>query len=308
MEKLVIKKRVSEEMACWKVPCEGIYPNTVVEADPGLTILVNVDGQNKLTTKRSFTVHSLLNPGQNTKFIGGKKPYARCEIFAIDISTEFKSEWGLAGPTALPCYDSEFGVEAKAVCFGEYFYNIDDFFSFVRWLPMGDREQISRDDVREYLRSQTAGIAQSHLNAVLANRDIKVCQSKLGEIAEAIRGELNKKFDSKGLTVHSFIVSNLEYEPAHKANREILKAAKVNVKLKEIVNEGRRDDISVEKDQSEVDIAYINAYNNVHSEKEKKESKAEDAAAKIYCPRCGEANNANVNYCFKCGEALRKKN
>ena len=119
MEKLVIKKRTSEELACWKVKCDGVYPNTVVEADAGLTILVNADGQNKLTTQRSFTLNSLYNPGHNTKLIGGKKPYATCEIYAIDISTEFKSEWGLAGPSALPCYDAEFEIEAKAVCFGE---------------------------------------------------------------------------------------------------------------------------------------------------------------------------------------------
>ena len=310
MEKLVIKKRTSEELACWKVKCDGVYPNTVVEADAGLTILVNADGQNKLTTQRSFTLNSLYNPGHNTKLIGGKKPYATCEIYAIDISTEFKSEWGLAGPSALPCYDAEFEIEAKAVCFGEYFYKVDDFFGFIRALPLGDKDTLSRDDLREFFRSQTAGVVQSHLSSVLANRDIKIAQSKLGEISEDVKEELNKRFDSKGITVQSFFVSRLDWEPAHKANRERLNRAKVDVRVNAVVNEGKRDDISVDKDRSEVDIAYINARNGNHNNNNNNANNNNNNnanVAKVFCPRCGETNPANVNYCYKCGEALNKK-
>ncbi|MBO5850918.1 MAG: SPFH domain-containing protein [Clostridia bacterium] len=301
MEKLVIKKRVGEELAYWKVNCEGAYPNTVVESDMGITVIVNVDGERKITTQKKFTLNSLFNPGHNTKLIGGKKPYKSIEIYAIDMNSEFKSEWGLAGFSALPCYDAEFGVEAKAVAFGEFFYNIDDFFSFLRWLPMGDKEAISRDDIREFLRSQTSGVVRNHLSALLANKDIKVCQSKLVDIAEDVKYELNKMFDSKGITVQSFNVTVLDYEPAHKANRATLNAAKMDNKVRSVVNEGRRDDLTVDKAQSEIDIDYINALNGGKQSERKEESK-------IRCPRCGEPNDASINYCYKCGESLHKKN
>lgn len=302
MEKIVIKKRVGEELAYWKVACDGAYPNTVVETDVGITVIVKVDGENKITTQNKFTINGLLNPGHNTKLMGGKKPYKSIEIFAIDMSSEFKSEWGLAGHSALPCYDAEYGVEAKAVCFGEFFYKIDDFFSFLRWLPLGEKDAISRDDIREFLRAQTTGIVKSHLTSVLANKDIKVCQSKLVEISQDVKEELNRLFDARGLTVQSFNVFTLDYEPAHKANREVLNVAKMGVKVNSVVNEGKRDDISVAKAKSEVDINYINAINgNTANSSEKKED------AKVRCPRCGEANSVGTNYCYKCGEALNKK-
>ena len=302
MEKIVVKKRVGEELAYWKVACEGAYPNTVVETDMGITVILKVEGENKITTQNKFTINSLLNPGHNTKLIGGKKPYSSIEMYAIDMSSEFKSEWGLAGFSAVPCYDAEFGVEAKAVCFGEFFYKIDDFFSFLRWLPLGEKDAISRDDIREFLRAQTTGIVKSHLVSLLANKDIKLCQTKLLSIAEDIKEELNRLFDSKGITVQTFGVSSLDYEPAHKANREVLNSAKMGVKVNSVVNEGKRDDISVAKAKSEVDIGYINAINGNNATAEKKEE-----GAKIRCSRCGEPNDANINYCYKCGEPLHKK-
>ena len=301
MERLVIKKRSGEELAYWKVECEGAYPNTIVETDMGITTVVKVDGENKITMQRKFTLNSLFNPGHNTKLIGGKKPYKSIEIYAIDMSSEFNCEWGLAGCSALPCFDAEFGVDAKAVCFGEFFYSIDDFFSFLAWLPMGDKEAVSRDDIREFLRSQTSGIVQNHLAALVANKDIKVCQSKIASVANDIKQELNKVFESKGITVSSFNVSSLDYDPAHKANRATLNAAKMGVKDKSVINEGRRDDITVDKAKSEVDIDYINAINGGKIGETKE-------TAKVRCSRCGELNEQGINYCYKCGESLNKKN
>ena len=265
-----------------------------------------------MSAKSSIVANSLINPGKTTKLFGGKKPYTSCEIFAVDISTEFKSEWGIAGPSAIPCYDAELEVDAKAVCFGEYFYNVDDFFAFVKSLPMGDKTEISRDDVREYFRSQTTGVAKSALMSKLAGRDIKECQAKLAAISDDIKEELNRHFDSKGITIHSFIVSNLDFEPAHKINREKLKEAKIGVKIKGVENEGRRDDISVDKAQSEVDIAYIRAEKGTDVQMHNNnngcgcDNNTKSSGKKVICPRCGEANDEKVNYCYKCGDKLHK--
>lgn len=305
MEKLVIKKK--DEMACWKINGSEVCPNTVIEADAGLTILVHVEGQDKLTTKRTFTINSLLNPGHNNKLFGGKKPYGSCEIVVIDISTEFKSEWALAGDNAIPCKDEEFDVDARAVCFGEYNYTINDFFSFARWLPMGQKNELSRGDLREFLRSQTAGIARAHVSPVITARGLSGCQAKLGEISEDVREELDRMFSSKGLSVNSFIISKLDFEPTHLVNREALKRAKVAVKVNSVVNEGRRDDISVDKAQSEVDISYINALKGSNKKEDNKDDKNE-VQGKVFCSRCGEPNDSKDNYCSKCGEPLRKKN
>ena len=298
MEKLEIRKR--DGLACWKIDGKDVCPNTLIEADAGLTMLIHVEGQDKLTTKRSFTINSLLNPGHNTKLFGGKKPYGSCEIRVIDVSSDFKVEWALAGDNALACKDEEFDVDAKAVCFGEYVFAINDFFSFSRWIPMGDRDELSRGDLREFLRAQTADVAKTHIAPVITARGMVGVQAKLSEISENVREEIDRKFAPKGLEVSSFIITKLDFEPAHLINREALKRAKVAVKVNAVVNEGRRDDISVNKAQSEVDIGYINAL--------KGEKKSEESEVKVFCSRCGELNNSKDNYCYKCGEALHKKN
>ena len=299
MEKLVVKRKANKEIACWKVETEGVCPNTVVESDNGLTLLVNVEGQSKVSAKRSFIMNGIVNPGKNAKLIGGKKPYTDCEIFAIDMATEFVSEWGLGGANAIPCYDAEFDVDAKAVCFGEFSYKIDDYFSFVRALPIGDKGEITRADVREYLRAETTNVVKNYIVGKLAGRDIRECQAKLGHYSEDIKGTLNDHFSTKGMTVQTFGMTKLDYEPAHLAHREDLKKAKIDVTIKGVVNEGRRDDISVEREKSQIDIDYIKAKNS-------KEVLGSGDYKKVFCSRCGEANKASDNYCCKCGEKLHK--
>lgn len=304
MEKISIKKKTN--IACWKINCDGACPNTVVESEEGITLIIYVENERKITSKRSVTLNGLVNPGKDTKLIGGWKPYTSCEIYAIDMGTEFVSECGFAGPTAITCHDPDLDVDAKVVCVGTYNYVIDDFFSFIRALPMGEKKEFSKNDVREFLRSITAGTARSYIASKIAGRDLAYCQARIGEFEEDIKNELNRSFDSKGITVNSIQLS-LDYEPAHKAAREALKGAKVGVKIKGVVNEGRRDDISVAKAASEVDIGLIKAVKGGDNhDKKEHHNKEEKNNARIFCSRCGEPNNSDSNYCKKCGEKLRK--
>ena len=303
MEKISIKKRTN--IACWKINCDGACPNTVIESEEGITLVVYVENERKITYKRSVTLNGLVNPGKDTKLIGGWKPYTSCEIYAIDMGTEFVSECGFAGADAISCHDPELDVEAKVVCFGEYSYVIDDFFSFIRALPMGDKEEFSKNNVRDFLRSITAGTARSYISSKIAGRDFTSCQALIGEFEEDIKEQLNKSFDSKGITVNSIRLT-IDYEPAHKAAREALKGAKVGVKIKGVVNDGRRDDISVAKAASEVDIGIIKAVKGGDNHDKKEHHKEEKNGVKVFCSRCGEPNNSDSNYCKKCGEKLRK--
>lgn len=296
MEKLVIKKR--DKIALWKVNAEQVCPNTVIELEDGIVLLVKVNGQRKVCTKPSFTVNGLLNPGKESKLFGGKKPYGDCELFAVDVSSDFESEWGVAGENAMRCYDEEFDVDAKAVAVGMYKYKIQDYFEFAACFSLGEREEISRTDVREYLRSECVGVVQPYLASKIA-AGLRAAQAAMSSFVEDVKFRLNKSFERKGIEIVAFTIKNLDYEPAHLANREALKKAKIGVTIKGVVNDGRRDDISVDKAASEVDIGYINAINGNPNSGEK-------ASAKVYCSRCGEANDSKDNFCHKCGEKLHK--
>ena len=295
MEKLIIKKR--EEIALWKVNAEAVCPNTEIELDDGIVMLVKVEGQRKVCSKTSFTVNSLLNPGKSTKLFGGKKPYSDCELFAVDVSSDFESEWGVAGENAMRCFDTEFEVDAKAVAFGMYKYKIQDYFEFASCFSLGEREEISRADVREYLRSECVGVVQPYLASKIAG-GLRAAQASMAGFVEDVKFRLNKSLERKGVEIVAFTIKNLDYEPAHLQNREALKQAKIGVTIKGVVNDGRRDDISVDKAASEVDIGYINALNGNGGEAA--------SSPKVFCSRCGEANDAKDNFCHKCGEKLHK--
>lgn len=297
MEKLVIKKK--NNIACWKVAAEEVCPNTVIELDDGITLLVKLGQERNVCGKTGITVFSLFNFGKKNKVLGGKKPYDNCEIYAIDTSTDFNSEWGLAGGKALNCKDPEFDVDAKAIARGTYQYHIKDYFAFAGCFSFDEKTDITRENVRDYFRTETENIVSPYLAPKVA-MGVENATAHIGEYSDEIKYRLNRHLAQKGVEVVSFGIDAIDYEPAHKVHRENLKNAKIGVTIKGVINDGRRDDISVDKEASEIDIGIIKAMNGASDEGTK------GSAKKIYCSRCGEANDAAVNYCSRCGEKLHK--
>lgn len=253
-------------------------------------------------------VNSLMNPGKGNKLFGGNKPYDNVEIYAVDQSSEFFAEWGLAGNMAIPAYDHENDVHCNVVAFGEYFYKIENFVNFIGSFPFNDDGIITRDDIREFLRAETAGVVKSFFTSKLNQFGLRACQSRLEEYAEDIKDTINKKLDAKGMTVYNFVVLKLSYDPKHEAVIGAIDHAKLDVKVKQITNVGHRDDISVARDAADIDIALIKAHGDANRPQvpaQSGSSRAIEGGHTIVCPRCGE-KNTNSNYCCKCGEKLVK--
>lgn len=302
--KIEIKKRNFEELVCWKICGEDIAPNTVLESENGITLLVNADGKSKVCMKNSTTVFGLFNPGKTTKLIGGSKPYESCEICAIDQTSEFDAEWGLGGVNAIPCQDKEYGVDCSAVAYGNYYYKVDDFFNFYNSVPFGNNGELTKGDIREFLRSETTGIIKNYLASELMKKGVKTCQANISLYSAEIMEEINKHLESKGITVYNFVILKLDYEPRYKAQRAAINDTKMFVNLKKVANDGSRDDISVESEKtSKVIVPLVRAVNDIeHKNKEKTDSGNEY----VFCSRCGEKNNKPSNFCYKCGEKLNK--
>ena len=301
MSTIEINKRSSEEIACWKLDPMEVTPNTTITVQQGVTAVIKINGVTKLLVGGSALVNSLLNPGKGAKLFGGNKPYEKVEIFAVDQSSEFFAEWGLAGNMAIPCYDEENDVHANAVAFGEYHYRIDNFVNFVGSMSFDKNNAITRGEIREFLRATSAGVIKSYLSAALAENSIRECQANVGEISADIKDAINKVLDSKGLTVYDFVILKISYDKNHEAIIGKIDNAKIGVKVKKIENDGSLDDVKVAKAASEVDIGLINALNN----KPQQPTVVKSEPQVIYCSRCGE-KNAGGNYCSKCGEKLHK--
>ena len=300
MSIIEINKRSSEEIACWKLDAVEVTPNTTITVQQGITAVIKIDGVTKLLVGGSKLVNSLLNPGKGAKLFGGNKPYGSVEIYAIDQTSEFFAEWGLAGNMAIPCYDEENDVHATAVAFGEYHYKIDNFVNFIGSMSFDKNNEITRSEIREFLRATSAGVIKSYLSAALAEASLRECQANVGEIARDIKDAINKALDAKGLTVYDFVILKLSYDKAHEAALGVIDGVKLGVKVKKIGNEGRLDDVKVDKAASEVEIGLILANKGAAPAQEAPKEKEI-----IFCSRCGHKNEGG-NYCAKCGEKLKK--
>lgn len=262
IEKIEIKKNSQKEIVCWKVDCAGVAPNTELVLEEGIVVIVKIDGESTYTSKTKSTIYSLFTPGKEKKLFGGNKVYDNCEIIAIDVDTNFDSEWGLAGPNAIPCKDKEIGIRAKAVAYGHFYYNIEDFFTFARSLKLDGRSAITRHEIREELRSTCTGIVKSYLAAKLAENTIEECQAKLSAYCNDMKKQLDKELVSRGLSVHKVEIGNLQYAKDHEDKLDIVDEAKFENVVGAIENEGKRDDISVDMERAKVAEKLIRAQNS----------------------------------------------
>ena len=313
MTKIEIKKRKSEEVVCWRVDATGAMPNTVIETDGNITVLIRVDGEMRVQMGGTATIYSHFAPGKKNKLIGGKKPYEKIEIYALDQTSEFLAEWGLAGDTALPCHDRELDVDCNAVAFGTYAYRVENFVNFINASAASEREEITRDDLREMLRAEVAAVAKSCLTQKLAIGDIRACSMHLAEFADEIQEAVNQRMDAKGLTVYNFVIEKLDYDAQHKQVKGVFTGAELDVKLGRIRNEGARDALDVEGIATEIGNTRIRAIKGTDAvaagartdaalPRGERGGQLPPATTRI-CPRCGE-KNTDSNYCKKCGEKL----
>ena len=306
MNTIEIKRRNSEEVACWRVDVQNVTPNTVISAAPGLTLMVTVDGVTKIQMGGSSTVHGLLNPGKKNKLFGGDKPYGKVEIFAVDQASEYSAEWALAGPSAIPCKDPDYNVDCTAIATGEYYYKIANFVNFFNTIPMNDKGEITRDFVREYLRSETLGILKAYVTSKINQYGLEECQANLSTFVEDLVEKINKHLEFKGMSVYNLSIMKLSYDLNHIAARKKIDSAKLDVAKTKIVNDGRLDDVKVDKAHRELDVDYIKAMKgHFDDEPRKRRRDDDDDEGFVICPRCGE-KNAKSNYCKKCGEKLGK--
>lgn len=302
MEKLVIKKR--DEITAWTVDAKEVCPNTLLDISDGLVVFVKIDGESKYTSKGGITVHNLFNPTKKTKFFGGKTPYANCEITAIDTATQFKSEWGFGG---LSCKDKDLGIRAKVNAFGTFSFSIEDYFGFVRSLNLDENKTaVTREEMRDSLRDDCVSIVKSYISAKLAATSLEECQANMASQFKDIRKLLDKELMSRGLVVHGF-EGQFNYTPEHEAKLDAVDDAKLGNIIGGLKNEGRRDDLTVTKDEAGIAIDIINATRGSNNNRKSgDDSDNKPSEKKIYCSRCGEANSASSRFCSKCGEKLHK--
>ncbi|MBR2970896.1 MAG: SPFH domain-containing protein [Clostridia bacterium] len=307
MSVIEIKNRGAEEVACWRVKVAELTPNTVIETDGKVTVLVKIGNQTKVQMRQSSTVFGLFNPGKNKKFFGGDKPYEKFEIYAIDQSSQYNAEWALAGSNAMTTIDPDFNVEASVIATGNYYYTISNFYSFITAMAVGERGAITRDDIREFLRQESTGIFKKILAPVLMRSTINDCKANAERFVEKIKEEINNRLESKGIGVESVVINKFAYTPDHELKRNRLKDAKINNAIGSEQNKGKRDDIGVDKEQAFVEnIRETNALpKDVEAHAGKHDRADRDDKPVIICPRCGERNHGG-NYCNKCGEKLNK--
>lgn len=306
VEELVVDRRNAEdfEAVCWKVDTTGVAPNTVLKPAQGIMLLVSADDKKKTKSGEPITMHGLLNPGKKNKFLFGFTPYEKCEITAIDQSSEFSAEWGLAGADAIVCNDPLLGVQCDLVAVGTYYYKIESYYDFINAFPW-ERGLLTRTKIREILREKTAGVFKGVLAPELGG-GIEKAYGRLTAINARLRTELNKCLQKMGLTVSEVAVKRIDFSPEFKLIHKNFDFATIETKLKKIRNEGRRDDVDVDIMETQgVTVPIIDAVNGKTSEPKYEREDREDKNAFVYCSNCGAKLYKGDKFCKKCGKELR---
>lgn len=313
MAEIKVEKRVRDDIVSWKIPVDGITPNTVLNPVPGITLLVRMgnSAQTLMGGKKS-TIYGLFNQ-RESKLFGGNKPYPKdtLSISAIDQNSFFDAEWGLAGPNAVKCFDPDLKVDCSAIARGKYRFIIDNFYSFVSNMPTDESGVVTKAAVREYFRAESNAVILSKIADLASSCDMVRAQTKLQDFSEQIKRNLNERFISSGLTVSDFVIEAFDYAPSHKLKREAFQDVQVNTEIKKHINEGRASDVEILRKEVEAIVPYHLAQNPQSKIVFGKSYKGGDASASsknsTICPRCRTENDANANFCSKCGESLNKK-
>lgn len=295
-----IKKKKADEVVCWKEDASQLTPNTVINLETGLVAVIKVDGKRKVQTQSVATVFGLFNIGKNKKLFGGKKAYkGENEICVIDKSSEFEAEWGFGEYNPIACRDLDFDAECEAIATGLYTYQISNYAEFLNAVPMKN-DQITRGDIREFLRNESAGVISAYLSEQLLRNGMTECKANIAKISDELVKRINAKIESKGLAVISVIIESLDYTSRWKKAHNLLHGVKVEGVIKGKQNDIERDNISLGEAENKVILPRIKAIGDATRQQAPREN-----GKVVYCHSCGE-QNVNSNYCKKCGAKLHQ--
>lgn len=309
MSDLTINKRASEQVVCWKIEDNTITPKTFLEIEKGLTIVVEADG-NRSIQHASSTMNEIFF-GKKPSLFGGNRPYKSCTIFVLDQSNEFFGEWGIGENAAINCFDKKYGVDAKAIAFGHYNYKVIDYYAFMSSMFEKNKNELTRDEIREKLRGTFTGEIKSVLSSQIAKYGVEGVQAKIGEVSELIIESLKGHALLKGMEITAMTIGNINYTKAHILEREKIDRLRMKKHEHDIGNEMKRSDLELEIERTQkIEVPVINAKkpesivkpfpNKIIIEKTER-------TEKIYCSKCGAEHSATDSFCNKCGNPLKKK-
>jgi len=293
-----ISKADMGDAVCRIADVKELTPNTeITVADGGVTVFVTVNGVTRALTAGSATVYSLFNSDKDKKLFGGNKAYGSSEVFAVDRAHEFVAQWGFGKAEAVPCKNAELGVDCAAVVTGKYTYTIKDCIGFKNAIGLKSGALYS-GELREILREKTSGSLRAYFAKTLGACEFKKCKTRIGEFCEELKQVLNGCLDNYGIEVDSVEIESMEsFIMEYGDRRDEITEKTIDNAVNKLVNDGRKDDISVDAMKaSKVDIPLIYANN------------AGKKSGKTFnCPKCGQALEQGSNYCVRCGEKFLNK-
>tara|TARA_B100000686_G_scaffold289873_1_gene316906 strand:+ start:404 stop:1453 length:1050 start_codon:yes stop_codon:yes gene_type:complete len=162
----------------------------------------------------------LLNKIVNLPF-GGDSPFS-AEVWFVNLTTKRDLKWGTTKPISL--MDPELGFPISVRAFGQWGYKIIESKSFLKQL-VGTLDTVTSETIDQYF---IGVLLQQFTNAVsdkITNEKHSVftVNTKLNELSDYARSQLNEEFDKYGVELVNFDIVNINIlEEEKKKIQEVL--------------------------------------------------------------------------------------
>lgn len=281
--KILEIEKPNANIVCWKVDTDGIAYNTELRIAQGLTLLINLEGTEKVAMSGKKTLGSILNPDKAKKLFGGKSE-CDCSIIAMNEEAEYSAPWGIGLENVA---DVKTHILQKVQANGSYYFKIYSMQNFLSAMNVQSKEVLSQDDVKLMLREKTHEIVKSNISKLLAKKNVLDAQADISALSSSIIEILNTNLAGCGVKFSKFIINKLGLAQEEQEIIQRINEAQVITTIAKVKNQAIEDELAI-KAKYQYSAAALH----------------QDDSKVVICTKCKTENAAGAIYCSRCGEKL----
>ena len=261
----------NSEYVIWEIPVQGIKAKKVIlRVANGCQAICYVNGGAHLyeTGKHELMWRKALNSGNQVSLMG------------VNRAKVFKFNFGVGH---IPFYDIEADYTVEVGIHGDCEFTVFDGESICS--AFGGVRSVSPKDINEKLFLKFQEYLKSELSKVLERYDYHTIDQSVSDLSKAVEKCFKEEFLKDGVLISRCSVSGTVFPQDYAQERQERIEAKKNKREKE---RDKKEELEFLKRLSKTD----------HSQPENNASLDQKT---IFCPRCGQKNEAGTKYCKFCG-------
>lgn len=259
------------EYVLWEIPVQGIKAKKVIlRIANGCQAICYVNGVAHLyeTGKHELMWRKALNAGNQMSLMG------------INRSKVFKFNFGVGH---IPFHDIEADCTVEVGIHGDCEFTVFDGECICS--AFGGMQNVSPKDINEKLFLKFQEYLKSELSKVLERYDYHTIDQSVSDLSKTLEKCFKEEFFKDGVLISRCSVSGTVFPQDYAQERQERIEAKKNKRARE-------------RDKKE-EMEFLRGLNKVNHSLPENNANLDQKT--IFCPRCGQKNEAGTKYCKFCG-------